>query len=186
MICARFAAVAALLCVSQSGWAQAPQSRSVEEYGLAATFPAGARVCEALTGGSHLHGWAMPIYGDCEQMRRRITIWADWNAGFRRSPEDALFCSLEDRGSLVTGARLRLAFPRRRSATCRHDEPDGRILVEVMTQAWRWPDWRTATDPDSRAPLVNYSAILRTTPATLDADLRAFRRVLASVRLTKP
>ena len=61
---------------------------AVEEYGFRVAYPGGARVCEGLTW-AHLHGWAMPLGGDCEQMKRRITVWADWNAPDYRTPEEA-------------------------------------------------------------------------------------------------
>jgi hypothetical protein len=182
----RLFALGLLLVVPQSALAQGREWRSVEEYGLRAAFPPGMRLCEAMTGGSHLHGWAMPLQGDCDQMRRRVTIWADWNASFEKSPEHPTYCSSGEGGSLVAGARLHLSFPDRRSATCRYDQAAGAVTIVVMTQAWRWPEWRTATDPDLQAPLVNYSAILRSAASTLEADLRTFRSVLRSVRLTHP
>ena len=175
-----------LLCLTACGGAAAQQWRSVEEYGLHAAFPGGSTICEGLTGGSHLHGGGMPLDGDCEQSRRAVSVWADWNASFEPSPEEAAFCSAGEGSSLVAGARLRLAFPGRPSATCRFDQPDGGIRVHVSTQAWRWPEWRTTDDPDLKTPLVNYSAYLRTTARNLDSDLRAFRALLRSVRLTPP
>jgi hypothetical protein len=152
------------------------QWRSVDEFGLRMAFPAGARICEGLSG-AHLHGWAMPIGGNCDNMRRRITVWADWNAVFLKSPRQAASCSAE---GLRRGALFKLGFAGRRSITC-----DGGI-VTVVAMAWRSPERWVNGDPGVQAPLVIYEAFLRTTRQTLDRDLAAFRRVLRLVQIRRP
>jgi hypothetical protein len=165
-----------LECSTGAPAARAYQWRSVDEFGLRMTFPAGARICQGLSG-PHLHGWAMPIGGDCDNMRRRITVWAEWNAGFLKSPQQAVPCSAE---GLRRGALLKLGFAGRRSVTCYGD------IITVVAMAWRQPERWVNSDPDLQAPLAIYEAFLRTTPQTLDRDLASFRQVLRFVQIRRP
>ena len=76
-----------------------------------------------------------------------------------------------------------LGFPGHRSAACEVKNTDGAIDVVVLTQAGQWPGAQNATDPDLRAPYINYLAILHTTPAKFDRDIKVFHTVLESVRI---
>jgi hypothetical protein len=177
--------ILALACISATASAERLQRRFLKEYGLSVAFPRNAHVCDGLSW-THLHGWGTPIEGDCEATQRRITIWADWNAAFLRTPDEAAYCSAQDGGSLAAGARLGLTFAGRQSVTCRADAPDGSILITVVTQAWRWSDRHSNPDPALQLPRVNYYAYLRTTHLTLRDDLIRFRQVLRNVRIVRP
>jgi hypothetical protein len=73
----------------------------------------------------------------------------------------------------------RLRIKERVSAAARVDRGDGWTDIFVVTQAGR-PD--PAFDPS--VPSINYDLSLRTTVGHLDEDLRVFRTVLATVRLS--
>ena len=176
------AAIAAIAAGSAN--AGPPQRRGVPEYGLYVGFPAHPAACPAESG-SHLHGWVLPLVGDCERHARSVVLWADWNVLFFPSPAEAAFCSQKEGGSLAAGAKFNLSFPGRPSATCVRTKADGTLLITVVTQAWRQPDAR-ADDPESQTPWVNYYAYLSTDAAHLPGDLPGFRAVLAGVSLRLP
>jgi hypothetical protein len=169
-------------CQSSPSIEPAEQWQAVEEYGVRVAFPGPIEACQGLSW-THLHGWGMPIEGTCKDARRSMGVWADWNASFDRSPEEAAYCSRDD---LERGARLGLSFPGRRSATCRTDDPGGGIHIKVATQAWRWRERDENPDPGLQAPRVNYSAYLVTTPATFEQDLGRFRAMLRTVQIFPP
>jgi hypothetical protein len=174
-------AVAALLASASapSRW------HTVDEYGLAVALPDRAKVCESLSGG-HLHGWAIAIGGDCKNAARFISVLANWNAVFYRSPRAVALCSRREGGSFAKGSSLGLSFRGHPSATCFQEQPKGKILITVATQAWRWPDAGKSADPADRTSWVNYSAYLRTTRQSLSQDLRTFRTILEQVKISRP
>lgn len=154
------------------------------EYGFSVELPTGP-ICDSASGGHH-HGWRAPLNGDCATASRSIIVLAEYNAPFHPSPEAAAHCSPVDGGSLSDGAKLGFSFAGRQSAACMTKAADGAILISVVTQAGRWPVTLSDNPPEFRTPWINYTAHLSTTPATLDDDLRLFRRALASIRIAPP
>jgi hypothetical protein len=129
----------------------------------------------------------MPLSGNCRHAPRSIIVLANYNAAFVRSPAEATYCSKQERGSLVRGAKLRLSFPGHRSATCFQEKRNGEMLITVSTQAWRWPDAETEGDADMRETAwINYDAYLSTTRATLQQDVETFRAVLKKIQIRRP
>jgi hypothetical protein len=117
------------------------------------------------------------------QRNRAIVIFASYNAsdqtkklldflswectGIAKHP-----CGLPPAGLRIKG---------RIAAAARVDREDGWTDIFVVTQAGK-PD--PAFDPS--VPSINYDFSLRTTAGHLDEDLRIFRGVLATVRLSPP
>jgi hypothetical protein len=150
-------------------------------------FPAGLRVCDALSGGDHPIGFYAWIgrRTDCDIPRppsaSAINVTAIGNATFRRSP--TLGCR---NGEVPRGSRIDLrglAFPRLRSIRCAIRRPDGSLEIFVAAQGGSWG--RRYRSPELRgAPLIDYSAVLRTRPDRLGRDMAMFRALLAHTAIT--
>ena len=169
---------------AQPAYAQPQKWHAVKEYGLRLAYPAHAAVCESSSEwGEHLHGWSLPIDGNCESATRAINVLADYNSEFSRTPEKATFCN-EQGGSLPAGAKLKLSFPGRHSATCLKEKANGEILLTVVAQAWRWPGSDSKQDADFRTAWVNYTAYLWTTRPQLAKDIITLRSVLRRVQIS--
>ena len=67
------------------------------------------------------------------------------------------------------------------SESARVKLPNGRVELLVVTQAGR-----PTPDFDASAPSINYSICLLTSEEHLDADLRFFRTILKTIRISPP
>lgn len=157
------------------------QVKQQQEFGFLVTFPKGP-LCDSLSGNHH-HGWALPLYGDCEGASRELTILANYNAAFYATAQAAAHCEGND---LRKGAQLGLRFPKRRSVTCLTQNFDGSVLVAVVTQAGHWPNVNPDDSSDFHTPWINYCAYLRTDATHVNADVRTLKQVLASVQIAPP
>ena len=157
-----------------------------EEFGITLPIPKGALRCP-IPEDEHDHG---PVFlletADTKGCRdaqhsRYIDVFAGYNAtdetktlqGFLKW-ECANFakqlCRPAPRGLHVTG------LP---SAAAQVNRSDGWIDIIVLTQAGK-PD----PDFDPSAPLINYNLTLQTRARYLDRDLRTFRAILRTIRLS--
>jgi len=164
----------------------------LEEYGISARFPPGARVCYGLSG-PHAHGFYARL-GDrrvaCWPSRdappvSAISIWGDGNSAFYRTLEEAsgAGCRTTDVGDHLTapdGRPFRLKGLAAR--VCERAEADGGFSIEVTAMAGRWG----GDDEEADTPYVIYTAGLTTTQKTLAADKVLFQRFLEGLVLTPP
>lgn len=67
------------------------------------------------------------------------------------------------------------------SESARIKLPNGRVEILVVTQAGK-----PAPDFDASVPSINYSICLLTSEEHLDADLRFFRTILKTIRISPP
>ncbi len=158
-----------------------------EEYGVAAVFPAGSRVCEALSG-EHPHGFYTRL-GD-ERMGCRpsddaprasaVTVWADYNAAFYGTLEALTGPNCSNPSPAAPNDRP-FAFPGRTSKACETRSANGDITVSVHAFAGSWK-----SEPGREAPYLIYSAYLKTTTRTEVADKSLFQRFLKQIVLTPP
>lgn len=159
-----------------------------EEYGLVTRFPAGKRVCTALSG---LHPIGFYIWinrsTDCEAPKPpstySISITASYNSAFEMSP--SLGCR-DSRVPAETEIDMQsLAFPGLQSVRCATSRSDGTLDIVVSAQAGKQSGDNLAPEVLS-APRINYEAWLQTTPARAKADLSIFRQILANTRIEPP
>jgi len=153
------------------------------EYGIRADFPAGARVCTALSGG-HPVGFHARLDGptDCVNgggESDRIALVASYNSAFEAAPKPGC----PDRGRPLEAGLLKgLAFPHRRSVVCGVRGPEGSVTILVSARGGRWtgpglPAWIVAT------PLIDYVAVLNSGPKRFQTNLRTFRAFLKATSL---
>lgn len=161
------------------------RTRTLDEFGLSASFPSRAQVCDSDSGG-HLHGWYMPLESGCDPPRRRVSITADYNSAFRRSPREASLCATADKSHIVQLGETGASIPKLRSDGCRVDLDDGTVILAVTAQAGRWPRKPADKSPDFQTPYINYEVRLHTDQAHLDTDVEAFSQVLAGVDVKPP
>jgi len=163
-----------------------------EEYGIRAIFPVGSRVCEGLSG-AHPHGFFTRVGDDrmeCQPSRdlpnlSTLSVWADYNAAFYRTPEEARGdnCRITGVGDdLISPQGRPWAFRGLASQTCEAVEGGGRIRIDVL--AYAGTQSVGMGEPD--APRYLYSASLSTTRKTLAADKVVFQRFLDGLVLTPP
>lgn len=159
-----------------------PQVYRNREFGIIVPVPKGALLCST-PAGQHDHG---PIFllgssdakgCDDSERHRAIVIFAGYNAAdVTRKLQD--FLRWECNGSCgVAPAGLRVAeLP---SAAARVNRSGGWMDIIVVTQAGK-------SDPasDPPVPSINYDLRLHTRARNLDEDLRTFRTVLRSIRLS--
>lgn len=159
-----------------------PQIFRNEEFGITLRVPDGALLCP-IPEGEHIHGPVMllgtSVAKGCSSLERSryIDVFAGYNASDdTKKLRDFLKwqcdgpCRPAPTGLRVTG------LP---SASGRVNRSGGWIDIIVVTQAGK-PD--PAFDPS--VPLINYDLTLHTTVRSLEADLRTFRVVLRTVRLS--
>lgn len=164
---------------------------SNSEYGIAMTFPAGSRVCPALSG-EHEHGFYAQYHGkamSCDDMRSgrpgnsvsAISVYADYNADDESSQADfENYCKISDARPALSQAELhRLSIKGYAVRACSVKKPDGRIEVTVIAQNGKWSE-----DKQSRAaPYIFYTISLATNAAHLRHDLPMFEAFVHSVRI---
>lgn len=168
-------------CRGEAGVAATAAAFTEDEFGIVATFPAGAGVCPAFSGdavrgyftrvglerfdclGRHADS-AAPSYG----------VRAHWNASFEptldaaRGPDRP--CRRDDRFNRGADGQ---AFTIRglESLTCVGHQPDGHILIEVEAAAGRWDG---VGPKEAEAPKVIYTAWLLTSEETWARDRALF------------
>lgn len=161
----------------------------LEEYGIFAHFPVGARACYGLSG-AHAHGFyarlgearAECYAGKDAPKASTIGIWADYNAAFLTSLDQAVGDDCVARRPDVDLNRpdgrpfsLR-GLP---SRVCIEDDGEGGFMIAVTAMAGRWEG-----DGGVMVPRLIYRAYLSTRPATVEADKVVFARFLDALRLT--
>lgn len=159
-----------------------------EEFGIAIPVPKSALLC-AIPENQHDHG---PVFilgttrtKACVDLdhNRAIVIFAGYNAAdVTKKLHDFLKweCANVANGSCQP-APSGLQITRLPSDAARVNRPDGWIDIIVVAQAGK-PD--PAFDPS--VPSINYELRLHTKARYLDEDLRTFRAVLATTRLSPP
>lgn len=175
-----------ILFLLQSARTVRPQFYRNGEFGVTIPIPTNALLC-SFPHDEHDHGPLMLLGGadpnacNDQEHNRYIVIFASYNAvdttkrlgdylrsectGIGRGP-----CRLAPRDLQIAGMR---------SKAGRVNRADGWIDIFVVTQAGK-PDPQF----DPSVPSVNYDLSLHTTERHLDEDLRTFREVLATVRLS--
>jgi hypothetical protein len=153
-----------------------------EEFGTTLPIPDSAHLCPEPEN-EHIHGPVMLLgtaeakgCGDLEHSRS-ILIFASYNVAddTKKLPD---FLKWQCGGPcLPPPSDLRITgLP---SAAARVNRSEGWIDIIVVTQAGK-PD----PDFDPSVPLINYDLRLHTKPEHLKEDLRVFRTVLETVRLS--
>lgn len=162
------------------------------EYAVSAVFPAGSRVCEALSG-DHPHGFYTRLGDDrmaCVPSSdppkvSSLVIWADYNAA-ERSIEDLSDPTCSDRSSVAADGR-HFAFLGRKSVICetrRGEDVTIRVSTFVGSEWVRegGPNW----DGARPVPELVYTAILNTTAGRAEKDKPTFQRFLDVIKLKGP
>jgi hypothetical protein len=153
-----------------------------EEFGITLPMPEGALLCPTPVN-EHDHGPVM-LLGPARangcgavESSRSIWIFAGYNAAdVTKKLQD--FLKWECRGPCGPPPR-RLHVTGLPSAAARVSRSNGWIDIIVVTQAGK-PD--PTFDPS--VPLINYDLKLHTRPENLKEDLRVFRTILETVRLS--
>jgi hypothetical protein len=154
------------------------------EFGIEARFPAGARVCVALSGDHPVGFYAwLDARTQCDAARpssvSAMTITASYNSAFASAAIVYLGCR---NGSVPrrSGLDLRgLAIPRLSGGSCAIRRPDGSLEIFVAAQGGSWGRRNRASGPG--APRINYYAALKTRPERVRRDMAAFRAFLANL-----
>jgi hypothetical protein len=180
----------ALACLTgAANAADGPRLHRNDEFGMAARFPAGARVCVALSGDHPVGFYAwLDARTQCHAARppsvSAMTITASYNSAF----ENSAIVHLECRNGSVprrSGLDLRgLAIPRTRGGSCAVRRRDGSLEVFVAAQGGNWG--RLNRSSGSGAPRINYYAVLKTRPERLARDMARFRAFLARMEIRPP
>jgi len=169
----------------------APAKRGVyrnEEFGITVPVPKGALLCPT-PDDQHDHGpaflFATGGARGCRDLdhARSVDVFASYNAAeVTKKLHDFLKweCANVAKGPCrpAPGGLQVAGLP---SEAARVDAPDGWVYIIVVTQAGK-PD--PAFDPS--VPSVNYDLSLHTRPQNLEEDLRVFRRILQTIRLSPP
>jgi len=159
-----------------------------EEYGIAATFPAGSRVCPGRSG-SHPHGFYARLgdqRAECFTSKdlppsSAIGVWADYNAAFHRTlAETGVPCEAADAEGIDVRPLVLRGLPSRACI----ERADGWVYITVTAFAGQWGP--PSPDPDSDAPYLIYTASLASRDGQLATDLPAFQRFLDGLVLTPP
>ena len=154
-----------------------------QEFGITLPIPQGALACfhpsgEHDDGVLLLLGTADP--NSCHDLdhshQRYIGVFGSYQAGDTNKLGDLL---KRDCDEPCEPAPEDLRIPGVRTEAGKSAYPDGSIGIIVVTQAGK-PD--PAFDPT--VPSVNYDLSLHTGPQNLDEDLRTFRLVLRTIRLS--
>jgi hypothetical protein len=176
-------------CGGSNGTASSDAKRVENaEYRFSVAFPREVHVCDSMSG-EHPHGFFVLLgqaNRDCEPSgstaeTRAISVDAYGNTTFERTPEDWVPGLCSDGAQNIDVDIATLGFPGRHSARCHVRRRDGSIDIFVVAQAGQWPDKGQSAELD--APYVNYTAALHTTQNHVDADLKTFGVVLATVEI---
>lgn len=176
-------ALAILCCPTPTAATNGLRVYRNEEYGIETRFPAESRVCEALSGDHPIGFYAwLGRQTDCDVPKppsvSAVNVTALYNTAFYTLPP----LSNCRNGSVPrgTGINLRgLAFRRLRSISCAIRREDGSLEIFVAAQGGRWRGRNRSAE--TSAPLVNYSAVLKTNPARLERDMATFRTFLSDI-----
>lgn len=180
----------ALACLpGPANAAAGPRVHRNGEFGIEARFPAGARVCAALSGDHPVGFFAwLGARTQCQAAKpssvSAMNITASYNSAFERSAIVHLECR---NGSVPrrSGIDLRgLAIPRLRGGSCAIRRQDGSLEVFVAAQGGNWGRLDRSSVPG--APLINYYARLKTRPERVERDMAAFRAFLARMEIRPP
>jgi hypothetical protein len=159
-----------------------------DEFGISVPIPEGAQLC-SIPEDEHDHGPLLilgspdPAACNDQPHNRYIAVFAGYNAAdVTKRLGDYLRweCAGSVRGHCRPAPEaLHIAGMKTRSG--RVNQTDGWIDIIVVTQAGKPdPNW------DAMAPSVNFELSLHTTARYFDEDLRTFRAVLNTVRLSPP
>jgi hypothetical protein len=177
---------AAAAAISISATAK-PRIYTNAEYGIALPIASGELLCRAPKN-EHDHGPALLLGTSstrgCRDSghHRSIAIFATYTIEAEDPPSylnDE--CTRGAMGGPCQPAPAGLEIAGLASASARVNHPDGRIEIVVVAQAGT-PD--PAFDPV--VPPFSYDLSLYTTPEHLEEDLRVFRTVLKTIRLSPP
>ncbi len=159
---------------------------SNSEYGVAMTFPAGSRVCPALSG-EHPHGFYAVYHGKhrtCDEMRnapdetpvRAMGVYADYNTTDDRSLRQDLksWCKTAEPAELDAARLDRLTVPGRVTARRVTREANGQIEINLDVAGDLSP---------GKVPFIFYHITLAATPRHLRRDLPMFERFVRSIRI---
>ena len=170
------------------GGADGPQLYRNEEFGIRLTIPKGLQLCVPPEH-EHDHG---PVFllrhtksRACDDLsdERYVAIFAGYNAvdGTKRLGDYLKsVCTGIGRGRCRLAPRD-LQIAGMRSKAGRVNRKDGWIDIFVVTQGGK-PDPQF----DATVPSVNYDLSLHTTARHFDEDLRTFRELLSTVKLSSP
>ena len=160
-----------------------------QEYGITMPTPVGALLCLP-PGNEHDHG---PVFllgnrnpSECRNSDNRgryIDIFASGNAVVRTKTLDGFlkYWACNGQRSPCTSAPGDLKISGLSSLAARVNHPSGWIDISVVTQAGK-PD--PAFDPT--VPSINYILGLHTNQEHYDEDLRVFRQMLKTIKLSPP
>lgn len=183
------ALITAATCAGAHG--SKPQIYRNTEFGITLPVPRGAFLCP-IPRNEHDHGPVFLLGGvgkqgcrdveDVEQ-HRYIEVFAAYNAAYvTKTLPRLLRWGCKDMAKGPCGAPpSNLRLDGLHSLAARVDGRNGWVYILVETQAGK-PD----IEFDPRVPSVNYSLTLHTRPQNLKGDLRIFRRVLQTIRLSPP
>jgi hypothetical protein len=176
--------VSLIAAVTLSAATAKPHVYRNDEFGITVPVPQGVLLCP-LPDDEHDHG---PVFllgttdatscRDDIKRHRYISVFASYQTDDTKRLRDFLNWQCEGPCRPAPGG---LRVPGLRSASARVDRPSGWIEIIVVTQAGT-PD----PDFDASIPSVNYELSLYTRPNHLAADLRVFRAVLQTIRLSPP
>lgn len=192
MIRAILTAILITAAVCAGAHSSKPRIYRNTEFGITLPVPRGAFLCP-IPQNEHDHG---PVFllganvgaQDCRdvdevEQHRYIEVFAGYNAAYATKTLPLLLRS--DCKYMVKGpcgappSNLRVTGLH--SLAARGNGWDGWVYILVETQAGK-PD----IEFDPRVPSVNYSLTLHTRPQNLEGDLRIFRQVLRTIRLSPP
>ncbi|MGN6365885.1 hypothetical protein [Asticcacaulis taihuensis] len=171
--------------------AQKPKTYVNPEFGLHVTFPAGGKVCPAVSG-DHPHGFYAWYHGGqtlcgathIDPAVSAISIYASYNSAFLKSPWDELPASCRKDKSLTSPETL--SFRGYKSVSCETWQADSRIMVDVIAYTGKWKDADNNPDPDLQTPYLSYRASLMTTSERFETDMALFRTFIANVDIHPP
>ncbi len=182
------AAVVVLAGLLSAATDNRPQLYRNQEFGITLPVPEGVLLCRNPEG-EHDHGPVMVLHPseakDCNDAEggRIVEVFASFNA---EQATKTLSMLLQSECTDTAKGKCRPAPPHLRmggrpSAEARVNCSDGWIDIFVVTQAGK-------PDPafDASVPSVNYVLRLHTRPEHLEGDLRVFRTVLQTIRLSPP
>lgn len=161
-----------------------------DNFGIIAVFPVGAWVCPGLSW-SQPHGFYTRLEGrfSCPPRRgaARVStygVWADWNAAFYRTLDDARGdrpCVRDPRFIIAPNGRP-LGLRGLSSRVCVTSESDGWLTVEVEAFDGRWG----GEGEDAEIARVHYTASLVTRAETWERDAALFATFLDALSAKAP
>jgi len=162
-----------------------------DEFGMRVTFPAGGKVCPALSG-DHAHGFYAWYHAQStlcgsthvDPAASSLSLYASYNSAFWKTPWEELQPSCQTAKPMA--AQRNLSFKGYRSVSCISRKADGVIEVDVVAFTGRWKGADTSSDPDLQTPYLSYRASLTTTSGRFERDMVLFRIFLAKIDIRPP